>query len=81
MAEFFNDPGFGGVIFIVLSVLVGAFVKGYSGFGASMMWVASLSLVLPPHRVVPMVLLWEVGSSLQLLPAVWRNIEWRSLRS
>ena len=69
----------GGVAFILLSVLAGAFVKGNSGFGASMMWVASLSLVLPPHRVVPMVLLWEVGSSLQLLPEVWRKIEWRSL--
>lgn len=63
MAEFFNEPGVGGVAFILLSVLAGAFVKGYSGFGASMMWVASLSLVLPPHRVVPMVLLWEVQSS------------------
>lgn len=79
MAEFFNDPGAGVVVFIVLAVLVGAFVKGYSGFGASMMWVASLSLVLPPHRVVPMVLLWEVGSSVQLLPEVWRKIEWRTL--
>lgn len=79
MAEFFGEPGVGGVAFILLSVLAGAFVKGYSGFGASMMWVASLSLVLPPHRVVPMVLLWEVASSVQLLPAVWRKIEWRSL--
>ena len=26
-----------------------------------------------------MVLLWEVASSLQLLPGVWRKIEWRSL--
>jgi uncharacterized membrane protein YfcA len=60
-------------------VLAGAFVKGYSGFGASMMWVASLSLVLPPDRVVPMVLLWEVMSSLILLPHVWRRIEWRPL--
>jgi uncharacterized membrane protein YfcA len=79
MRELFHDPGLGGAAFIVLAVLVGAFVKGYSGFGASMMWVASLSLVLPPHRVVPMVLLWEVCSSLQLLPEVWRKIEWRSV--
>ena len=28
----------------VLAVLIGAFVKGYSGFGASMLWVTSLSL-------------------------------------
>jgi hypothetical protein len=69
----------GSVAYVVLAVFAGAFVKGYSGFGASMMWVASLSLVMPPDRVVPMVLLWEVASSLQLLPSVWRKVEWRSL--
>ena len=65
----------------VLAVLVGAFVKGYSGFGASMLWVTSLSLVLPPLAVVPMVLMFEVVSSIHLLPFVRREIEWRSVRT
>ena len=30
----------------VAAVLVGAYIKGYSGFGASMLWVTSLSLGL-----------------------------------
>lgn len=77
--QLFAGIGIAGAAWIVLAVLAGAFVKGYSGFGASMMWVASLSLVLPPQRVVPMVLLWEVASSAQLLPAVWRDVRWRSL--
>ena len=80
MGSIFAEFGPGGIAYVVLAVLAGAIVKGYSGFGASMMWVASLSLVLPPDRVVPMVLLWEVASSLQLLPGIWRQIEWRSLR-
>ena len=79
MGSLLTELGPGGIAFVVVAVLAGAFVKGYSGFGASMMWVASLSLVFPPDRVVPMVLLWEVASSLQLLPEVWRKIEWRSL--
>src|SRR5437016_1911669 len=79
MASLLTELGPGGVAYVVIAVLAGAFVKGYSGFGASMMWVASLSLVSPPDRVVPVVLLWEVASSLQLLPEVWRKIEWRSL--
>ena len=65
----------------IVAVLVGAFVKGYSGFGASMLWVTSLSLVLPPLEVVPMVLLFEVVSSIHLLPFVRREIEWRSVRT
>ena len=65
----------------VLAVVIGAFVKGYSGFGASMLWVTSLSLVLPPLEVVPMVLMFEVVSSIHLLPFVRREIEWRSVRT
>ena len=79
MRSLLTELGAGGIAYVALAVLGGAFVKGYSGFGASMMWVASLSLVFPPDRVVPMVLLWEVASSLQLLPEVWNRIEWRSL--
>jgi uncharacterized membrane protein YfcA len=67
------------LVFVIAAVLAGGFVKGYSGFGASMFWVTTLSLVLEPREVVPMVLLFEVASSLQLLPAVWRSVDWRSV--
>jgi hypothetical protein len=65
--------------FSVAAVLAGAFIKGYTGFGASMVWVTSLALVLPPLQVVPMVLLFEVVTSIGLLRHVWREVEWRSL--
>jgi uncharacterized membrane protein YfcA len=65
--------------YALLVVIAGGFLKGYSGFGASMLWATSLSLVLPPAEIVPMVLLFEVASSLQLLPAVRREVEWRSV--
>jgi uncharacterized protein len=68
-----------GLAFSVAAVLVGAFIKGYTGFGASMVWVTSLSLVLPPLQVVPMVLMFEVATSIGLLRHVWREVEWRSL--
>ena len=68
-----------GLAFGAAAVLVGAFVKGYTGFGASMVWVTSLSLVLPPLEVVPMVLMFEVATSIGLLRHVWREVEWRSL--
>lgn len=65
--------------FAVFAVLVGAYLKGYTGFGASMLWVTSLSLVLPPLQVVPMVLMFEVATSIYLLPQVWKQVEWRSI--
>ena len=45
-----------------------------------MLWVTSLSLVLPPLEVVPMAMLFEVATSLHLLPAIRRQIDWRSVR-
>lgn len=61
-------------------VLVGAFVKGFAGFGASMIWATGLALVLPPREAVPLVLMFEVATSLHLLPGLWRQVDWRSLR-
>lgn len=61
------------------AVLAAAFVRGFAGFGSSLLWVASLTLVLAPAEVVPMVLLLEVAASAGLLPAVWRQVHWRSL--
>lgn len=77
-------PGFAGlsaagVAYCVLAVALGAFVKGYSGFGASMLWVTSLALILPPRDVVPTVLMLEVVSSAHLVPQVWREVQWRSM--
>ena len=45
-----------------------------------MLWVTGLSLLLPPLQVVPMVLMFEIISSLHLLPAIWQRIDWRSVR-
>ncbi len=63
----------GGVIF------VGAVVRGFTGFGSSMIWVSGLTLVMPPAQAVPLILLLEVPTSLILLPGAWRQVEWRTL--
>ena len=71
------DPG--ALIFCVVAVFAGAYLKGYTGFGASMLWVTSLSLVLPPLQVVPMVLMFEVATSIVLLPGIWKDVRWGSI--
>lgn len=68
------------ITFVCAAVLVGALARGYTGFGASMIWVASLSLVYPPMSVVPTVLALEVLASLALLPSVVRSVQWPSMR-
>lgn len=72
--------GWGAFIACCVAVFVGAFIKGYSGFGASLLWVTSLSLFLPPLQVVPMALIFEIVTSLHLLPAIRHEVNWRSVR-
>ncbi|MGJ9413637.1 sulfite exporter TauE/SafE family protein [Aeromicrobium sp. CF4.19] len=67
------------IVAAAVVVAIGAVVRGYSGFGASMFWVIGLTLLYPPATVVPTVLALEVVASISLLPAVWRQVEWRSM--
>ena len=68
------------LIFAVIAVLIAGFIRGYSGFGFAMVAVTSMSLVIPPARVVPLVLILEVMASISLVPQVWKDIDWYSLR-
>jgi uncharacterized membrane protein YfcA len=61
------------------AVVIAGFVRGYSGFGFSMITVVSLSMVFKPVEVVPVVILLEIAASSMLLPQVWRKVDWRSL--
>ena len=65
--------------YCIIAVLAGAYLKGYTGFGASMFWMTSLSFVLPPLQIVPMVLMFEVVTSIALLPEIWKDVRWRSI--
>ena len=62
-----------------LTVAAAGYVRGYGGFGFSMITVATLSLVMPVDRVVPMVLMLEVIASLVLLPGAWQSVSWSVL--
>ena len=69
----------GALAFCVAAMFVAAFIRGFTGFGSSLMWVPSLSLVLPPVAVVPITFLLEIGISLHLVPSVRREVDWPSL--
>ncbi len=47
--------------FCLIYVFLGGYLKGFTGFGASMFWMTSLSLALPPLQLIPMVLMFEVA--------------------
>ncbi|WP_421695144.1 sulfite exporter TauE/SafE family protein [Aestuariivirga sp.] len=60
-------------------VFLAAIVRGYSGFGFSLLAITSLSLIFPPARIIPAIFLLEIAASLHLLPAIWGHVHWRSI--
>jgi uncharacterized protein len=65
--------------YVITCIFLAAIVRGFSGFGFSLLSITSLSLVLPPAQVVPSIFMLEVAASIRLLPEVWKDIHWRSL--
>jgi len=64
-----------GIVWIFLA----AIVRGYSGFGFSLLTVTALSVVLPPAKIVPSIFILEIAASIHLLPGIWKEIHWRSI--
>lgn len=64
----------------VLFIFFAAIVRGYSGFGFSLLAITALSLLMPPASVVPSLFILEIAASFYLLPAVWNEIHWPSIR-
>jgi uncharacterized membrane protein YfcA len=67
------------LVYSVACVFGAAVVRGYSGFGFSLLAITSLSFSLPPTEIVPSIFIMEVAASLHLLPGAWRDIHWRAL--
>ncbi|MES2715528.1 MAG: sulfite exporter TauE/SafE family protein [Pseudomonadota bacterium] len=70
----------GQLAWIAATALLAFVVRGLSGFGSSMLGIGSLTLLLPPLQVVPAFLALELLTTAHLLPGVWRQVDWRSLR-
>jgi len=60
-------------------IFAAAIVRGYAGFGFSLLAVTALSLLYAPAEVIPSIFMLEIAASLHLLPGLWRDIDWRSV--
>lgn len=67
------------LIYCAICVLAAAFVRGYAGFGFSLIAITAMSLAVAPSMIIPTVFMMEVASSVSLLPGVWRDVNLRAL--
>lgn len=65
--------------FAILIIFLAAIVRGFSGFGFSLLSITALSLLYTPAEIVPSIFMLELAASLNLLPSIWKDIHWRSL--
>jgi uncharacterized membrane protein YfcA len=74
-----GEGGGGAMLAGAAVVFLAFFVRGYTGFGASLIAVGLLTFLWPPSRVVPALFVLEVLASAALLPAVYRDVQWKAL--
>jgi uncharacterized membrane protein YfcA len=67
------------LVYAIICIFLAAIVRGFSGFGFSLLAITSLSLAFAPAEIVPSIFMLELAASLRLLPGVWNDIHWRSL--
>ncbi|MEC9101101.1 MAG: sulfite exporter TauE/SafE family protein, partial [Pseudomonadota bacterium] len=63
------------ILFISGGIFFAGFIRGFVGFGASLIIVLVLSLILGPHKAVPIAALSGLPSMLQLLPTAIKHSE------
>ena len=56
-----------------------AIVRGFSGFGFSLLSITAISIFMSAREIVPSIFLLEVAASLNLIPSIWREIDWRGI--
>jgi uncharacterized protein len=65
--------------YAITCIFLAAIVRGFSGFGFSLLAISALSLVYTPAEIVPSIFMLELAASLNLLPSIWKDIHWKSL--
>ena len=68
--------GFETGAFCLVVVFIAAVIRGFTGFGSALLWVPTLSLVLPPVVVVPVVLILEASASAIMFAKVRLSVDW-----
>lgn len=72
--------GWGTIFLGSAAIFIAAIVRGFAGFGFSLISITAISLLLPVAQIVPTIFLMEILASLNLIPGIWREVDWRSLR-
>jgi uncharacterized membrane protein YfcA len=74
-------PGMSGeaLLFLVGTAFIAGLARGFSGFGAALIFMPLASAVIEPARAAPLLLLVDAIMALGLIPNAWRRAERRNV--
>jgi uncharacterized membrane protein YfcA len=72
-------PEFSLLLPMLLLALLAGVIRGFTGFGAGLVLIPTLGLLLGPQVAVPVVVLMEVIVILQLVPPALKLVQWRTI--
>lgn len=61
--------------------LFGGGFRGFAGFGSGLLMAPLLTLAFPPTVAVPVLMMLSLSASVQLVPQVWSEVQWRRVAS
>ena len=67
------------LVFAGIGAVLAGLVRGYSGFGSSMVLVPILALLYNPQFAVVSAVVLELFACIQLVPGAIRHCHWRSV--
>ncbi len=62
---------------LIVGLVLAAYIRGFTGFGLSALFVAIGALVVEPRIVVPIAVLLEIAGSIIQAREVWSHIDWK----
>jgi len=64
------------LVVMVITSAVGGTMRAFAGFGGGLLLAPVFSLYLSPQDVVVVIILLGFATTLQLLPSMWKDIDW-----
>jgi uncharacterized membrane protein YfcA len=72
-----NDIFSAGFLIAALVVVAAGFIRGFIGVGSGMLMAPVFAIVFGPRNTVAMIIMMDLVVTAQLLPTVYKKIEWR----
>lgn len=65
---------------MLVTTAVGGAMRAFAGFGSGLLLAPVFNLYLPPTDVVAIIVIINLLSTFQMLPGVWKHIDWPLIR-